>query len=396
MSVPNTDGDEEFARRLQLQQLVGVSHLQEPIPEGPTLRLQEPIAFTNPTDMLVNKMMVYVMIGLAVIQLIPSLIVMALSWNDTASCSEDMQNNFRLFIVGSIARVVSYAAISVLIFNVRAAFLQPGLSNEDRQELTLRFIKFMNFRNFLELASLLWFVFGNYWILGNDETCGAAMRTPIAKMALALLIFHYVQICIPCIIALVCLPLFCLCLPLIHVTLRALNINPEQVLPLDPRSPKGASEDLLAAIPAQAFEDYKRARRQSSEDSDEGSQLLGEDLAMSCSICLCDFEADDLVKELPCRHLFHGEELDEWLRKNASCPICRASLLPSAGEGGLEEKEGESIQGEEDEEEGDEEEGRRGRLRRSFGLPTAYAPVSGSDPSTSYEMQQRDPFTPTI
>jgi hypothetical protein len=34
-----------------------------------------------------------------------------------------------------------------------------------------------------------------------------------------------------------------------------------------------------------------------------------------CAICLCDFELGDRVRILPCNHIFHMEEVDEWLVK---------------------------------------------------------------------------------
>ncbi|KAL6853737.1 hypothetical protein ACP4OV_019766 [Aristida adscensionis] len=49
-----------------------------------------------------------------------------------------------------------------------------------------------------------------------------------------------------------------------------------------------------------------------------------------CSICLGEFAEGDKVRALPrCGHGFHPECVDPWLRARASCPLCRASLLPA-------------------------------------------------------------------
>ncbi|CAN1339728.1 NEP1-interacting protein 1 [Linum perenne] len=45
---------------------------------------------------------------------------------------------------------------------------------------------------------------------------------------------------------------------------------------------------------------------------------------LSCSICLQDFEQGELMRQVPsCGHYFHSDCLDNWLIRNASCPMCR-------------------------------------------------------------------------
>lgn len=41
-----------------------------------------------------------------------------------------------------------------------------------------------------------------------------------------------------------------------------------------------------------------------------------------CSICLTDFTRSDPVKRLPCLHYFHPDCIDNWLRREAKCPLC--------------------------------------------------------------------------
>mmetsp|Transcript_26553 Transcript_26553/g.68551 ORF Transcript_26553/g.68551 Transcript_26553/m.68551 type:complete len:446 (-) Transcript_26553:228-1565(-) len=42
-----------------------------------------------------------------------------------------------------------------------------------------------------------------------------------------------------------------------------------------------------------------------------------------CMVCLCDFEDDEQVRHLPCKHVFHTGCIDEWLGRDAHCPLCR-------------------------------------------------------------------------
>jgi len=46
----------------------------------------------------------------------------------------------------------------------------------------------------------------------------------------------------------------------------------------------------------------------------------------TCMICLNDFSIGDDCRCLPCRHVFHGNCVDEWLRRCTDCPICKDNV----------------------------------------------------------------------
>lgn len=48
----------------------------------------------------------------------------------------------------------------------------------------------------------------------------------------------------------------------------------------------------------------------------------------SCSICLQDFECQDVARSLTnCRHLFHLRCINKWISKQRSCPLCRCPIV---------------------------------------------------------------------
>ncbi|XVF10415.1 hypothetical protein REPUB_Repub07fG0180900 [Reevesia pubescens] len=58
--------------------------------------------------------------------------------------------------------------------------------------------------------------------------------------------------------------------------------------------------------------------------------LLGESLQLPkptdniCPICLLEYQAKDTLRTIPsCMHYFHVDCIDEWLKRNATCPLCR-------------------------------------------------------------------------
>ncbi|XP_055865773.1 uncharacterized protein LOC106054685 isoform X1 [Biomphalaria glabrata] len=46
----------------------------------------------------------------------------------------------------------------------------------------------------------------------------------------------------------------------------------------------------------------------------------------NCSICISDFENNEEVRRLPCKHEFHKKCVDPWIKDKPNCPTCRADL----------------------------------------------------------------------
>ncbi|EXB40454.1 RING-H2 finger protein ATL18 [Morus notabilis] len=55
----------------------------------------------------------------------------------------------------------------------------------------------------------------------------------------------------------------------------------------------------------------------------------GQTMEESCSICLAEFEEQDVVSQLSkCGHVFHMNCIEKWLDCNQfTCPLCRSSFL---------------------------------------------------------------------
>ena len=156
-----------------------------------------------------------------------------------------------------------------------------------------------NFRNLVDASGLVWFLVGNVWVF-SDENCSSPASSPVYSLCVTMLIINTIQICLPCIIALAMIPFICLCMPcLIRILARLQNQN----------APKGATDTLINTLPLQNV-----TERLSDDDR-------------TCAVCLNDMDIGEEVRIMPCKHLFHKDCVDEWLRVNASCPTCRWSII---------------------------------------------------------------------
>ncbi|KAG0037730.1 hypothetical protein BGZ82_001982 [Podila clonocystis] len=93
---------------------------------------------------------------------------------------------------------------------------------------------------------------------------------------------------------------------------------------LDINCPQPQEEQCERIILEELDSDYDH-----NHDQDETSPPVGDALdqtAMSCVICLCEYEPDDLLRQMPCRHLFHKECVDEWLKLKRTCPLCKFDI----------------------------------------------------------------------
>lgn len=41
-----------------------------------------------------------------------------------------------------------------------------------------------------------------------------------------------------------------------------------------------------------------------------------------CAICMIDFEPQEEIRYLPCRHGYHADCIDGWLLRSFTCPSC--------------------------------------------------------------------------
>ena len=103
-------------------------------------------------------------------------------------------------------------------------------------------------------------------------------------------------------------------------TQRSNGFNTTTVAPIDdaalPPTTVGLDQTTIESYTKVVLGESKRLPGHGDDDS-------------VCPICLSDYDVKEAVRCIPeCLHCFHAECIDEWLKMNGSCPICRNSPSP--------------------------------------------------------------------
>ncbi|XP_052402242.1 RING finger protein 150 [Carassius gibelio] len=51
----------------------------------------------------------------------------------------------------------------------------------------------------------------------------------------------------------------------------------------------------------------------------------------NCAVCIEDYKPNDVVRILPCGHVFHKNCVDPWLQDHRTCPMCKMNILKALG-----------------------------------------------------------------
>lgn len=242
----------------------------------------------------------------------------------------DQNSNIRRLNFSSVsshARAHDYAG--------RTAGTDPATINSSNGGLTngeSRLSLFMErCRMSLDFFFAVWFVIGNVWVFGTRREF-AEDAPSLYRLCIALLALSCIGYALPFILFAV----LCCCMPCIS-TLFGYDLSSQA-------KERGASTYDIAALPTHRFKsmsDVKRKneRTETEQENDTnyggGGYIIldtaGRKRSVSpedaeCCICLTKYKDSELLKELPCAHLFHVGCVDQWLKINSSCPLCKRQL----------------------------------------------------------------------
>lgn len=277
---------------------------------------------------------IYVMLfcSLALAQFAVGVTMMSLSFSRDETCRQPLE----IYLCVYLFRLLFLVPLTVTFYLRRSALtalrqrqLEQGepVTAIEPTELDRRNEQW---RNFLDFFGTLWFALGNWWLF--TETSCAQTAPYRYYTSLTFVLMGYIQIMFP--VILIMAIIFCLPIVLIAVRIvqRVTGVNlmaglQNMAAPNNPQAPlrEALSETLISKIPARI---YRLASPKSpttatkSKESDARSIRSIPEEDANCTICLGDYEEGQELKRLPCRHHFHSNCVDEWLRLNKTCPLC--------------------------------------------------------------------------
>jgi len=190
--------------------------------------------------------------------------------------------------------VQSAIQLVVLAINCYVLLRMPRSTHTpEEQESRYRIIYALHlFNRLVNFVWFGWFIIGMIWVFEALPHECPHTAPNLFKMSFALIIIQMVLFCL--------VVLFCCCSCFLLLLRFIINPDPNR------RAPRGASQVMINSLTSLKF---------------ETDSMLPEN-AM-CAICLCEYEVGEEVRYLPCKHHFHQQCIDKWLRGNKSCPFCK-------------------------------------------------------------------------
>ena len=98
------------------------------------------------------------------------------------------------------------------------------------------------------------------------------------------------------------------------------------------RSPGPATIPKISGLTAAALQSLGSSVVGTAPGDAENSGVwVPMDPSDSCCVCLSEFCNAETVRTLRCGHTFHQQCIDEWLTKQAVCPLCKSAVTADLG-----------------------------------------------------------------
>jgi len=310
-----------------------------------------------------SKVLLILNLIVVLIQVVVTVTVLVISRN------EDCDKPLSLFLILYIARVIVACPVNVYLYLNPRENRRGQNQNENENQRRDGWVD--RLKSFLDLFATLWFIIGNY-LLFTTNTCQKTSPA-VFYLSLTWVIVGYIIITIP---ILLCLAVI-FCLPCVLVAMRMLNVteatgmsgakediiqkiplviyrtseeggeSTDTVIEIPPTQTPQMSpnnETQLPQLPRQDQSPRKKSRiKQLFSGNQKGSSTSPTPIVAPpffipnpddavCSICLESYEDGVELRHLWCSHHFHKECVDEWLKLNKKCPMCREDVEDMAAE----------------------------------------------------------------
>ena len=175
------------------------------------------------------------------------------------------------------------------------------VKNYYREHLFIIFLRYVN------LCTLVGFyISGNVGYYNNPDETGCQK---MLIQVFIVLIIGYIEMLKCCLVSL----FVCILIPMVFYYARQ-NQQPQWI----PTAPQ-----FVQNLYKQKFNEFAQQHNGEIGNTDQDKQ---------CAICFLEYTENDEITPLPCddRHFFHSGCIQEWLKANNSCPMCRQPITQAA------------------------------------------------------------------
>ncbi|VDD95293.1 unnamed protein product [Enterobius vermicularis] len=76
---------------------------------------------------------------------------------------------------------------------------------------------------------------------------------------------------------------------------------------------------------------FNAAKRALSKIPTRSVRVGDKELDADCPVCIDPYQTGDIIRSLPCKHVFHKTCVDLWLLEHRTCPMCKSDILKAMG-----------------------------------------------------------------
>lgn len=92
----------------------------------------------------------------------------------------------------------------------------------------------------------------------------------------------------------------------------------------------GVSQADVDSLPVVFYAQLRRDTCTSSgaaAEEEKEEVMDEEEEEEQCAVCRVEFEGEDEVKVLPCKHHYHVDCIEQWLKRKKVCPVCSQEVV---------------------------------------------------------------------
>ena len=163
--------------------------------------------------------MIFIAVFVNIPQIIAAVIILAEFWNVDHPCDKQHRNTWILWSLVNAIRLIFHSSSTIILH-----WNEDWINQHEDYKSKAKKVLYL-----AEGFGIIWFIIGNFWLFaasgdsGMRHYCRNEGSSPLYNLTLIMIVLTYAQLLLPCIIAILMVPLICICLPCIVRLIARIN-----------------------------------------------------------------------------------------------------------------------------------------------------------------------------